>query len=221
LKSAHKASFDKKPSKLSFDILRSAGMIGKSGKQERGFTVIETAVVVLVIGAVIAFAAPRITNAMREYRLNMAMRQIADLIQRAKTQAMADNRNVSVRIDTANRRAGIVIRDAAGAEVRTDYIPLPQGVTFSMPTGVTAPMTSAPYASSVSFPSYAGSTTVFQQDFNSRGFPNVAAAGAINSIYLSNSRTFRALTLTSVGGMRTWTWQTNQWVNTRTAHSAS
>jgi type II secretory pathway pseudopilin PulG len=195
-------------------------MIGKSGRQERGFTVIEIAVVVLIMGAVIAFSAPRITNAMREYRLNMAVRQIADLIQRAKAQAMADNRNVSVRIDTANRRAGLVIRDAAGAEVRTDYIPLPQGVTFSMPAGVTAPMTSAPFASSVSFPAFGSSTTVFQQDFNSRGFPSVAA-GAINSIYLSNSRTFRALTLTSVGGMRTWTWQTNQWVNTRTAHSAS
>ena len=196
-------------------------MIEKDRKQELGFTVLEITVVVLIVGAVVAFAAPRISNAMREYRLNLAIRQISDLIQRAKTQAMSDNRNTTIRIDIANRQAGIVVRDSAGAEIRTDYVPLPQGVTFSMPASVVAPMTGAPIASSVSFPAQGSSTTVFQQDFNSRGFPTVATVGAINAIYLTNSRTYRALTLTSVGGIRTWTWQTNQWVNTRTAHSAS
>jgi Tfp pilus assembly protein FimT len=193
----------------------------KSRKQEHGFTVLEITVVVLLVGAVVAFATPRIANAMREYRLAMAVRQISDLIQRAKTQAMSDNKTVTLRVDTANRRAGIVVKDSSGTEVRTEYVPLPQGVTFTLPASVNAPMTGAPYASSVSFPAQSGSTTVFQQDFNSRGFPVVSAAGAINSIYLSNSRTYRALTLSSVGGIRTWTWQTNQWVNTRTAQSTN
>lgn len=196
-------------------------MIEKSRKQEFGFTLLESAVVVLIVGAVVAFAAPRITNAMREYRLNLAVRQIADLIQRAKTQAMSDNTNATIRIDTANRRAGLVVRDKNGAEIRTDYIPLPQGITFSMPANVAAPMTGAPIARSVSFPAQGGSSTLFQQDFTSRGFPAVASAGAINAVYLTNNRTYRALTLTSVGGIRTWTWQTNQWVNTRTARSTS
>jgi prepilin-type N-terminal cleavage/methylation domain-containing protein len=197
-------------------------MTEKTNKLERGFSAVEVTVVVLVIGVVLAFSAPRITNAMREYRLNSAMRQIADLIQRAKTQAMADNKKVTVRVDTANRRAGIVVYASDGTtEVRTDYVTLPQGVTFAMPNNVVAPMTGAPIARSVSFPAQGGSTTVFQQDFNSRGFPTVAAAGTINSIYITNSRTYRALTLSSVGGVRTWTWQTNQWVNTRTARSAS
>jgi Tfp pilus assembly protein FimT len=193
----------------------------KSRKQELGFTVLEITVVVLLVGAVVAFATPRIANAMREYRLTMAVRQISDLIQRAKTLAMSDNKTVTLRVDTANRLAGIVIKDSSGTELRTEYVPLPQGVTFTMPASVNAPMTGAPFASSVSFPAKSGSTTVFQQDFNSRGFPVVAAAGAINSIYLSNSRTYRALTLSSVGGVRTWTWQTNQWVNTRTAQTTN
>jgi prepilin-type N-terminal cleavage/methylation domain-containing protein len=196
-------------------------MIEKSGKQEHGFTMIETTVVVLIVGVVIAFAAPRISNAMREYKLNAATRQIADLIQRAKTQAMSDNKSVTIRVDTANNRAGIVVLDNAGAELRTDYVQLPQGVTFSMPANVTAPMTGAPITRSVSFPAQGTSTTVFQQAFNSRGFPAVAAAGTINAIYLSNSRTFRALTLTSVGGIRTWAWVGGQWVNTKTSHTAS
>ncbi|MGA9770823.1 MAG: prepilin-type N-terminal cleavage/methylation domain-containing protein [Blastocatellia bacterium] len=193
----------------------------KSRNQERGFTVIEITVVVLVIGALVAFAAPRITNAMREYRLAMAVRQFSDLIQRAKTQAMSDNKTVTLRVDTANRQAGIVIKDSSGTEISTQYIPLPQGITFSRPANVNAPMTGAPFASNISFPAKSGSTTVFQQDFNSRGFPAVATAGAINTIYLSNSRNFRALTLSCVGGVNTWVWQTNKWVNTRTAKSAS
>ena len=196
-------------------------MIKKSRKQEHGFTMIETAVVVLIVGAVIAFAAPRITNAMREYRLNAAVRQIADLIQRAKTQAMSDNKSVTLRVDTANNRAGIVVLDNAGAELRTDYVQLPQGITFSMPANVTAPMTGAPIARSVSFPAQGTSTTIFQQDFNSRGFPAVAAAGTVNAIYLSNNRTYRALTLSSVGGLRAWAWVGGQWVDTRTSHTAS
>lgn len=196
-------------------------MIMKSRRQELGFTVVEITVVVLLIGAIVAFTAPRITNAMREYRLNMAVRQISDLIQRAKTQAMSDNKTVTLSVDTANRQAGIVIKDSSGTEVSAQYIPLPQGIIFSRPASVTPPMTNAPYSSDVSFPAKSGSTTIFQQDFNSRGFPAVATAGAINAIYLSNSRNFRALTLTSVGGISTWVWQTNQWVNTRTAKSAS
>ena len=193
----------------------------KPRKQELGFSVLEVTVVVLLVGAIAAFAAPRITNAMREYRLAMAVRQFSDLIQRAKTQAMSDNKTVTLRVDTANRKAGIVVLDSSGTEVSTEYIPLPQGIIFSRPANVNAPMTNAPYASDISFPAQGTSTTIFQQDFNSRGFPAVTTAGAINTIYFSNSRNYRALTLTSVGGISTWVWQTNKWVNTRTAKSAS
>lgn len=84
-----------------------------------------------------------------------------------------------------------------------------------MPTGVTAPVDGAPTARSVSFALKAGSTTIYEQSFTSRGFPAVAA-GALNAIYVgSNNQSYRALTLNSVGGMRSWTWRTNQWIDTR------
>lgn len=189
----------------------------KCRKQEFGFTVVETAIVILLVGIIVAIASPKINNALREYRLNTAVRQISDTIQRAKMQAMSDNQAVTLRVDTANKRAGIVIKDSSGNEVRTDYVPLPQGITFALPANATAPMTNAPFSKSVSFPAQGTSTTVFQQDFNSRGFPAVATAGAINAIYLTNSKTYKALTLTSVGGISIWIWQTNQWVNSRVA----
>src|SRR5437868_1669057 len=78
----------------------------------RGFTLMEATLVVLVMGIITAFATPQIVTGMREYRVNVAMRQMADLIQRAKTQAVSDNRTVTLRIDTANNKAGIVILDS-------------------------------------------------------------------------------------------------------------
>jgi len=183
----------------------------------RGFTIMEAAVAVFIVGLIAAFATPKIMNAMRQYRVGIAARQMSDLIQRAKVEAVSQNRNVTLRIDTANNRAGLVIRDAAGAEVGVQYVPLPQGVRFVLPSGtVPAPMTGAPTSASVSFPAQSGSTTIFEQDFNSRGFPAVTA-GTINAIYLgSYNRSYSAVTLNSVGGIRTWSWSGSQWLNTRT-----
>jgi Tfp pilus assembly major pilin PilA len=187
----------------------------RTTEHARGFTTLEITVVVLITGVLAAIALPKITNGMREYRVSIAVRQISDLVQRAKVQAISENHSVALRVDTANNRAGVVVYDANNAELRVDYIPLPQGVIFTMPAGVTAPVAGAPIARSVSFDLKTGSTTVYEQGFTSRGFPAVAA-GAINAIYVgSNSRTYRALTLNSVGGMRTWIWQTNQWVDSR------
>ena len=186
-------------------------------KSSRGFTLIEATVAFAVVGLIAAFATPKIINAMREYRVSMAVRQLSDLIQRVKTQAVSDNRTITLRVDTANNRAGVVILDASGAEVGVQYIPLPQGVRFAQPSGtVPAPMTGAPTASSVSFPAKSGATNIYEQGFNSRGFPAVAA-GTMNAIYVgSYGRSFAALTINSVGGLRTWRWDGSQWLNTRT-----
>lgn len=197
-------------------------MSRSTARSARGFTVIEATIAVFIASVIVAFSTPKIINAMRQYRVSMAARQLADLIQRAKVEAVSQNRNVTLRIDTTNNRAGLVIRDAAGAEVGVQYIPLPQGVRFVLPAGtVPAPTTGAPTSASVSFPAQSGSTTVFEQDFNSRGFPAVSA-GAINAIYVgSYNKSYSAVTLNSVGGIRTWSWSGSQWLNTRTGTTGS
>jgi prepilin-type N-terminal cleavage/methylation domain-containing protein len=188
-----------------------------TNKSVRGFSLLEATVVVAIAGLIAAFATPKIISGMREYRVNVAVRQITDLIQRAKTQAVSDNRTITLRIDTGNNRAGIVMLDAAGAEVGVQYIPLPQGVQFAKPSGtLPAPTSGAPTTASVSFPAKSGATNIYEQGFNSRGFPAVSA-GTVNAIYLgSYNKTYAALTLNSVGGMRTWKWSGSQWLNTRT-----
>jgi prepilin-type N-terminal cleavage/methylation domain-containing protein len=172
---------------------------------ERGFTLIEISVVILIVGAIVAIAVPRITNAMREYRLNIAMRQFADLVQRVKTQAVSDNLRSGLAIDTGGRRLGLVHYLVDGTVDRIDYVPMPQGISFAVPGNITAPVTGAPTTAAVSFPPYGTSTTVFVQNFNSRGFP-IVAAGAINAVYMTNGNTFRAVTVNSVSGVRKWSW---------------
>jgi prepilin-type N-terminal cleavage/methylation domain-containing protein len=194
-------------------------MSRRSENQQSGFTMIEAAIVILIIGMIVAFATPRITTAMSEYRLTSAVRQVKDLVQRAKTQAASENRRVTLRADTSARRIGLVVYDNAGVEVRTDYVPLPQGISFVLPANVTAPAPGTPISRAVSFPAMAGSTTIFEQDFNSRGFPAVAA-GAINALYIGNNRTFFAVTITSVGGVGSWVWQKTKWVSTKSANSS-
>ncbi len=186
----------------------------KQFNRYQGFTILELTVVVLIIGVTAAISTPKIIGAMREYRLNIALRQTADLIQRVKTQAISDNRRTSLVIDTPNRRMGMIVYDVSGTVVRTDYTPLPQNINFATPAGVTAPVTGAPTSSAVSFPAQDGSTTVFKQDFNSRGFP-VVTAGAINAIYLSNGPSFRALTVNCVSGIRAFQWENSQWTDIR------
>jgi prepilin-type N-terminal cleavage/methylation domain-containing protein len=190
-------------------------MTQRTQNLSRGFTVIEITIAVFLLGVIAAFAAPRISNSMREYRLNNSMHQIIDLMNRAKTQAMSNNTRATMRVDTANNRFGLVVYDANNNEVRTDYIPLPQGVTFATPPSVTPPMTNVQTTYPVSFPLQSGSSTVYQQDFTSRGFPAVSNAGAINVIYIGNSQTYRAITISSVGGVRTWVWKNSSWSNTR------
>ena len=189
-------------------------MSRKKLRPDAGFSILETATVVLILGAVIGFATPKIVSAMRQYRLNIAMHQTADLIQRVKTQAVSDNHKASLLVDTANRRFGIVVYDISGTVVRTDYLPMPNGITFARPAGVTAPVSGAPTSQSVSFAAQGGSTTVFQQDFNSRGFPAVAA-GAINAVYLTNGDSYGAVTVNSVSGTRIFRWEASQWVDLR------
>jgi len=104
-------------------------------------------------------------------------------------------------------RIGLVRYQSNGTTVDSiDYTPLPQGISFAVPANVTAPVTGAPTSSSVSFPAQGSSTTVFVQDFNSRGLP-IVTAGAINAVYLTNGKTFRAVTVNCVGGVRKWSWR--------------
>ena len=195
-------------------------MISKRLRQEAGYTILQLAVTVLVSGSVIAIATPKITNAMREYRANIAMRNIADTLNRAKMQAISENKRSAMLIDTVTNRAGMAVLKydtptTSWVVDQTYYVSLPQGVTFQRPA-ITAP-SGVTTTGVTSFAAVSGSTTVFRQDFNSRGFPIVTNASDVASIFIGNGQSYRAITMTSVGGIRTYRTDTanSNWVDTR------
>src|SRR5436190_4593931 len=135
-------------------------MISKRVRQEAGYTILQLAVTVLVSGSVIAIATPKITNAMREYRANIAMRNIADTLNRAKMQAISENKRSAMLVDTASNRAAMAVLkyDTASASWIVDqtfYVSLPQGVTFQRPS-ITAP-SGVTTTGVTSFPAVSGS----------------------------------------------------------------
>ena len=181
----------------------------RSIRNSKGFSVLDLVMTVGAAGIVLAFAIPKIASAVQEFRLRSATNLLADLMARAKMQAVAENTLCSVVVDSANYRLGIISYNA-GVAVNTSWVSMPWGITFGLPGSVTAPMTGAPTASTISFPVQTGKTTVFQQDFLSTGFPNVAA-GAVNAIYFTNGKHYGAVTLTCVGSIQLWQWDGSTW----------
>ena len=114
-------------------------MFYKVQVRERGFTMLESAIVIAVICIIAAISLPRLNNSMREHRVNAAMRQIIDTVKRAKTQAVSENRDSAVAVDTAGRRIGVVFFNEDATVNRIEFIPLPEGVSFQRPAGICRP----------------------------------------------------------------------------------
>jgi prepilin-type N-terminal cleavage/methylation domain-containing protein len=191
-------------------------MSRKTAKPEQGFTMIEVAVVLLMGSVVVAFAAPRITNAMRTYRVNIATRQMADTLKRAKMQAVSENKRTALVVDTDNRQAGMATLNDDGTVKETYYVSLPQGITFERPSVSTNPAgVSSSLTSALSFSKYGNSGSIYKQDFNTRGFPVVAIASDVVCIFVGNGKDYRAITMTSVGGTRVYRLDGSTWTATR------
>ena len=187
-------------------------MRGNKMRGESGFSLLEGTVGIMIIGVVVAFAAPKISSAMSQYRVNIAMRQTVDTLKRAKTLAVSENRKSAIVADKANRRLGVVFYNDDLTVNRIEFVSLPQGVSFQRPASITTPPAGVKTTDVVSFP-IQGSYN--QQDFNSRGFPLVASGADVVAIFVGNGKEYRAVTMTSVGGINTYLAENNQWMNTR------
>ena len=182
-------------------------MVSKGVNQERGMTIIEITIVVLLISVVTAFAIPGIGNAMRRYRMSIAQRNLADMVNRAKMRAVAESRRAGVVVDTAGSRLGLAVYNDDNSLNRIDYIPLPQGVSFQRPdSGGNPEGTSGTEA--ISFDLQDGVNVL---NFNSRGMPMVATFGESNWVFVGDGDHFCAVVINTVGGIRHWEMEEGQW----------
>ncbi|MEW6125442.1 MAG: hypothetical protein AB1757_00140 [Acidobacteriota bacterium] len=184
-----------------------------TSNRQTGFTVLETAVVILIIGLVAAFATPQINYAIKEYRLNAASSQFMDAINKAKMQAISESNQAGIAVDINGRRMGVVTYKDDGVTVESIvFVPLPEGINFQRPTGVTAAPDGVTGSGVVSFPLTDG---YYIQNFNTRGFPVVASGTDVVSMFFGNGKNYKAITISSVGGVRSYRLENAKWVNTR------
>ncbi|HWC76333.1 MAG TPA: prepilin-type N-terminal cleavage/methylation domain-containing protein [Blastocatellia bacterium] len=99
---------------------------------ERGFSMIEIAVVLLVIAIIAAFVVPQVITYMRMYKLGVASRNVATALQRARFLATSDNRRAGINILEV-RRIDIEEYDPEGDKeprIRGAVI-LPEGIVIA------------------------------------------------------------------------------------------
>jgi prepilin-type N-terminal cleavage/methylation domain-containing protein len=111
---------------LRLNLIRRSGL----NRNQNGFSVIEMAVVLLVIVIVAAFAVPQILSYTRMYRLGVGGRNVATALQRARYLATSNN-----------TLAGVLVAELQRVEIE-QYDPLgktpPKNMgAFQLPGGVT------------------------------------------------------------------------------------
>ena len=101
-------------------------------RDQRGFSLIEMAVVLLIIAIVAAFVIPQITSYMRMYRLGVSGRNVATALQRARYLATSNNTLAGVFVAEV-QRVDIEQYDPTGKEPPQNKggILLPAGITVA------------------------------------------------------------------------------------------
>jgi prepilin-type N-terminal cleavage/methylation domain-containing protein len=114
-------------------MFRAVKINNRTGRRtERGFSLIEVAVVVLIIAIVAAFVVPQILTYMRMYRLGVAGRNVATALQRARYLATSNNTRAGISVAELSL-VEIEQYDSAGTKEAQSKgtVHLPEGVFIS------------------------------------------------------------------------------------------
>jgi competence protein ComGC len=102
-------------------------------RNKSGFTLIEMAIVALVVMIVIAIAVPMVVRYMRLYRVGIAGRNVATALQRARYLATSDNTRAEVSIRSSDAMIDILeyTPDGSGDPQQKGLVTLPPDVNIS------------------------------------------------------------------------------------------
>lgn len=106
--------------------------IPKQGRKERGFTIIELTVVLLVVAIAAAFLVPQVLAYMKMYRLGVGGRDVATALQRARFLATSNNTRAGARAqDSQHVHIEQYDREGKSQPQLKGLIELPTGVTLA------------------------------------------------------------------------------------------
>lgn len=99
----------------------------------RGFTIIEMMVVVAVLGALIAIAAPSFTNVIEKQRAKSAAADLHTALTRARSEAIKRNRDMTLSAKSGNWKNGWEMKDPDTDAVIEDHAAI-AGLTITSST---------------------------------------------------------------------------------------
>jgi prepilin-type N-terminal cleavage/methylation domain-containing protein len=178
-------------------------------KIERGFSLLETLIVMAVVLIMMAAITPNIHNAMQNYRLIASAQEMASQIQSARYRALRNNAMCIFLLLPSSRQFGIDVNGDGSLTGADIVLSLNTNVSFTdlsstPPTGSSgATLLSSGSLAGLGFTPRATLTRVN----SSTGQPDFSSAVAANgfAIYLANTRNrFSAVTVSSTGRVRTW-----------------
>ena len=170
-------------------------------QRQRGFSLVEIAVVVLVIALLAAVAIPAVTYWLEQYRLGFAAQQVADSLQSTKMAAVAKTQKAALLFDVDGNRLG---REGS------TLADLPAGVVFGLPEHATAPDADVDMSGPVTFPVLPENGGLRAAAFTGRGLPDVDP-GEVYAVFLTNSTGSSAVLMTSAGNVRILNWDGERW----------
>ena len=100
-------------------------------RNARGFSLIEVAIILMVIGIITAFIVPQALSWMRLYRLGVGSRNVATALQRARYLATSNNTRAAITIPETQRLRIEQYGQLASAEAQViANIEMPNGITI-------------------------------------------------------------------------------------------
>jgi prepilin-type N-terminal cleavage/methylation domain-containing protein len=171
---------------------------------DRGFSMLELLIVMVVIVVVAAIGIPSLRNTMASYRGSAAVQGIAAQLAVGKMRAAAQFTRSRITLDTGTNtyRREIYDKTTSMYQLEGGIQGLGNSVSFGY-GGISAPA--------------GGQTTIAQSTeiiFNSRGIPVDTAGVPVSTyaVYLNNDERFYAVTINSVGQIATWKYSGSGWI---------
>jgi hypothetical protein len=113
-------------------MFQPSGKIRKIRQGERGFSVVEMAIVFLIIAIIVAAFVPQAIVWMRLYRLNVGARNVATTLQRARYLATSNNQRVGISINDFQHMEVIQFSTDPNVEpIVKGRLDMPEGISLS------------------------------------------------------------------------------------------